>query len=81
MIFGFGKKNQRDDDEDSEEAEDVDYVLFQGALNGKEANLNANARLAQAGLIPAKEIITDAISRRSEQLRIEPKGERRSSSS
>ncbi len=35
-----------------------------------------NARLAEAGLIPAKEIITDAISRRCEQLRIEPKGER-----
>ncbi len=50
--------------------------MFQGALNGKEANLNANARLAQAGLIPAKEIITDAITRRCEQLRIEPKGER-----
>src|ERR1700733_3373371 len=50
--------------------------MFQGALNGKEANLNANARLAQAGLIPAKEIVTDAIGRRCEQLRIEPKGER-----
>lgn len=85
MIFGFGKKKsgQREGGggggeagEEIEEVEDVDFVLFQGALNGKEANLNANARLAQAGLIPAKEIITDAISRRCEQLRIEPKGER-----
>ena len=42
-----------------DEDEDVDYVLFQGALNGREANLGANARLAQAGLIPAKEIVTD----------------------
>jgi type IV pilus assembly protein PilB len=81
VIFGFGKKNQseggggRDADEE-EEVDDVDFVLFQGALNGKEANLGANARLAQAGLIPTKEIITDAISRRCEQVRIEPKGER-----
>ncbi len=80
MIFGFGKKKQgsgkqqQDGSDDEIEVEDVDFVLFQGALNGKEANLNANARLAQAGLIPAKEIITDAISRRCEQLRIEPKG-------
>jgi type II secretory ATPase GspE/PulE/Tfp pilus assembly ATPase PilB-like protein len=77
VIFGFGKKKQQNEGSDDEiEVEDVDFVLFQGALNGKEANLNANARLAQAGLIPAKEIITDAISRRCEQLRIEPKGER-----
>jgi type II secretory ATPase GspE/PulE/Tfp pilus assembly ATPase PilB-like protein len=80
VIFGFGKKKQHDgsssSDDEEEEVEDVDFVLFQGALNGKEANLNANARLAQAGLIPTKEIITDAISRRCEQMRIEPKGER-----
>ncbi|HEV8001377.1 MAG TPA: ATPase, T2SS/T4P/T4SS family [Planctomycetaceae bacterium] len=78
MIFGFGKKKQQHDGSDDEidEVDDVDFVLFQGALNGKEANLNANARLAQAGLIPAKEIITDALSRRCEQLRIEPRGER-----
>jgi type II secretory ATPase GspE/PulE/Tfp pilus assembly ATPase PilB-like protein len=78
VIFGFGKKKQQQEggDEEVDEVEDVDFVLFQGALNGKEANLNANARLAEAGLIPAKETITDAISRRCEQLRIEPKGER-----
>jgi type II secretory ATPase GspE/PulE/Tfp pilus assembly ATPase PilB-like protein len=77
VIFGFGKKSQgQESDDDADEVEDVDFVLFQGALNGKEANLNANARLAEAGLIPAKELITDALSRRCEQLRIEPKGER-----
>jgi type II secretory ATPase GspE/PulE/Tfp pilus assembly ATPase PilB-like protein len=78
VIFGFGKKKQQQEggDDEVDEVEDVDFVLFQGALNGKEANLNANARLAEAGLILAKETITDAISRRCEQLRIEPKGER-----
>ena len=37
------------------------------ALNGKEANLGANARLAQAALIPTKELVTDAILRRADQ--------------
>jgi type IV pilus assembly protein PilB len=74
VIFGFGKK--RDEREDEEEEEEVDYVQFQGAVSGKEANLGANARLAQAGLIPTKEIITDAILRRADQIRIEPKGDR-----
>ncbi|HUE14388.1 MAG TPA: ATPase, T2SS/T4P/T4SS family [Planctomycetaceae bacterium] len=74
MIFGFGKK--RDDAEDEEGDEEIDYVLFQGATNGREANLGANARLAQAGLIPTKELVTDALLRRADQLRIEPKGDR-----
>ncbi len=79
MIFGFGKKKNQSEGSDAEddEIEDVDYVLFQGALNGREANLNAQRHASpQAGLIPAKEIVTDAISRRCDQLRIEPKGER-----
>ncbi|HEX4072200.1 MAG TPA: ATPase, T2SS/T4P/T4SS family [Planctomycetaceae bacterium] len=75
MIFGFGKRSD-DADEDEDDDQEVDYVLFQGALNGREANLGANAKLAQAGLIPAKEIVTDALLRRADQLRIEPKGER-----
>ena len=78
MIFGFGKKKNRGEGSDAEvdEVEDVDFVFFQGALYGKEANLNADARLAEARLITAKEIFADSISRRSERLRIEPKGER-----
>jgi type II secretory ATPase GspE/PulE/Tfp pilus assembly ATPase PilB-like protein len=75
VIFGFGNKGRESDEED-EDDEEVDYVLFQGALNGREANLGANAKLAQAGLIPAKEVVTDALLRRADQLRIEPKGER-----
>jgi type IV pilus assembly protein PilB len=74
LIFGFGKKRDEEDDED--ESEEVDYVQFQGAVNGKEANLAANGRLVQAGLVPSKEIVTDALLRRAEQVRIEPKGDR-----
>lgn len=72
MIFGmFGNKG--DDEEDDE---DVELVAFQGATNGKDVDMSANARLAQAGLIPAKELVTDALQRRAETVKVELKGER-----
>jgi type IV pilus assembly protein PilB len=74
VVLGFRKNNDGDSEEEWEE-EEVDYVLFQGALNGKEANLAENARLAEAGLIPLKELITDALHRRAETVRLEPKGQ------
>lgn len=45
-------------------------------LNGKEPNMKENQRLVQAGLNPAKELVTDGLSRRAETIRVEPKGER-----
>ncbi len=66
----------RSDDDYDDEEEELELVMFQGALNGKNANLAANARLASAGLMPAKELISDALARRAEQIRVEPKGER-----
>ena len=60
MVFGFGKGKREEEDEEEEQ---VELVLFQGAVNGKDANLAANARLVQAGLMRAKELISDALSR------------------
>lgn len=71
MVFGFGKKGPPIPDEDEEQ---IELVLFQGAVNGTEANLSANARLVQAGLVRTKELISDALSRRAEMIRLEPKG-------
>jgi type IV pilus assembly protein PilB len=73
VVFGFGKgkKGPPIPDEDEEQ---IELVLFQGATNGKDANLSANARLVQAGLLRAKEMVSDALSRRAEMLRLEPKG-------
>lgn len=77
----MGARRRDDDDDDDwdedeeDEEEEIDYVLFQGALNGNEVDLAANARLAQAGLIPTKELITDALLRRAERIRLEPKGQ------
>ncbi len=63
-----------DDDEEEEEEDDRDYVLFQGALNGENPDLAANARLVQVALRPAKQLVTDALERRAEMVRVEPKG-------
>jgi type II secretory ATPase GspE/PulE/Tfp pilus assembly ATPase PilB-like protein len=68
----FGRRKGRNDDFDDDEQ--IEYILFQGALNGKEANLKENARLARAGLVPAKHMVTDALIRRAETIRIDPKG-------
>ena len=68
MIFGFGKGVEE------EEEEELELVTFQGALNGKQADLKANARLMEVGLVPAKELVSDALLRRAEMVRLEPKG-------
>jgi type II secretory ATPase GspE/PulE/Tfp pilus assembly ATPase PilB-like protein len=77
MIFGFGKKRAvEDDDDDDDEEEEVDLVNFQGATNGKSADLAANARLVQAALLPTREMVTEALERRAEVLRLDVKGEK-----
>lgn len=78
MVFGFGKKraDDGDDDEDEDDDDDRDLVNFQGAVNGKSADMAANARLAQAALMPTKELITDALDRRAEMVRLDIKGEK-----
>jgi type II secretory ATPase GspE/PulE/Tfp pilus assembly ATPase PilB-like protein len=78
VVFGFGKKAQvnNNDDDDEDDDEERDLVLFQGALNGVQPNMKENARLVSAGLMRAKEIVTDGLDRRAGQIRIDPKGER-----
>ena len=77
MIFGFGKaRDDDDDDDDEDEEEEIDLVNFQGAVNGKSADLAANARLVQAALLPTREMVTDAIDRRAELIRLDIKGEK-----
>ncbi|MCA9026107.1 MAG: Flp pilus assembly complex ATPase component TadA [Planctomycetaceae bacterium] len=76
MVFGFGKSKSGGSrrDYDSSEEFEIESILFQGALNGKEVDLRANAKLAQAGLVPAKELISDALARRADMIRLDPKG-------
>jgi type II secretory ATPase GspE/PulE/Tfp pilus assembly ATPase PilB-like protein len=72
VIFGFGKKK----DDDFEEEDEIELISFQGPHNGETIDLKANAKLLDAGLLPAKEIVTDAILRRADMVRIDPKGDR-----
>jgi type II secretory ATPase GspE/PulE/Tfp pilus assembly ATPase PilB-like protein len=67
-----GLFSRNEDDDDSEE--EIEYVLFQGATNGREANLDENRKLAAAGLPLAKEVITDALALRAEMFKVEPQG-------
>lgn len=52
---------------------DVEQVLFQGPLFDRECNLKANARLVQAALVPVKQMISDALSRRAHTILLEPR--------
>lgn len=74
MLFGFGKKSREPSPADQEEERSL--VSFQGALNGQELDLKAHAKLAQVALTPTKELITDAIEKRADTVKIELKGER-----
>lgn len=82
MVFGFGKKkaaapkNDDDDDDDGhvEVERRIENIQFLGPANGAEIDLESNDKLARAGLVPAKELISDALARRADTIRIEPKG-------
>ena len=68
----FGRKKKKHDDvppEDEQEEEELEQILFQGAVNGVEANLKDNAKLVQAGLMSAKDVVSDAVDRRAAPVR------------
>ncbi len=69
MVFGFFKRKKVE-----EEEVEIEPVSFLGPVNGNEVNLQTHARLVEAGLIRSKDLITDALSRRADTIRIEPKG-------
>ena len=72
MIFIFKKKN--DDNDEPRIEEEYEFVKFKGATNSKDPNLAQAQRLVEVGLVPAKELVTDALLRRAEMMRIDPKG-------
>lgn len=84
MVFGmFGKKggssgggNTGRDNDDDEEADEIDLVSFQGTIDGTPVDLKPHSKLVQVGLVPAKEMVTDGLSRRAETIRLDIKGER-----
>lgn len=61
-----------EDDQDFEEEEDFEQVLFQGPMFDAEANLKDNPRLVRAALVPVKRMVSDALSRRAHAVQLEP---------
>ena len=57
----------------TEEEPEVEQILFQGPLFGREANLKAYAKLVQAALVPVKQMASDALSRRAHTILLEPR--------
>ena len=71
--MAIGRK--RDDlDDDSEE--EIELVLFQGPVNGREVNLDEHRKLAAAGLRSAKELVSEALAQRCDSLKFDPNGPR-----
>jgi type II secretory ATPase GspE/PulE/Tfp pilus assembly ATPase PilB-like protein len=69
VVFGFFKKKKVE-----EEEVEIEPVSFLGPISGEEVNLQAHGRLVEAGLVRSKDLITDALARRADTIRIEPKG-------
>lgn len=76
MIFFFGKGKKKQDDEEDDDLDEPELIAFQGALNGEQPDLRANARLVEVGLDRSKEFVSGALVRRAEVIRIDPRGER-----
>jgi len=74
VVFGRGRDDDDDDDDEDYEEEEMEYILFKGAQNGNNPDLSEHGRLMQAALEPAKRLISDALERRAEMIRLEPKG-------
>ncbi len=74
MIFGFGRGKKKGAENDRDEDQEEEFVLFQGAYNGNNPDLSAHGRLVQAGLLPTKKLVSDALAIRGEMIRLEQKG-------
>jgi len=75
VIFGFGKGQKKVEKDDRDEDQEEEFVLFQGAANGNNPDLTTHGRLVQAGLLPAKKLVSDALSVRGDMIRLDQKGQ------
>lgn len=68
-----GKKAAKVKAAEEEEPQELEMVLFQGTVSGIEIDTKAHAKLVQAALVPAKEMVSDAMRRRAHTILIEPR--------
>ena len=72
----FGRRNDDDEFEDDDEELEPEYdlVSFRGPLSGDAVDMSKHASVARVGLGPAREMISDALSRRGEMVRLDTRG-------
>ena len=73
-LFSRSKKSESRPQPSEEDDFEDDQVLFQGAMSGVETDLETHQKLVRVGLPRAKALVSDALARRAEKLRIDPKG-------
>ena len=61
-----------ENENEEEEFEEIEQVLFQGPMYGRDANLKKNPRLVQSALVPVKRMVSDGLSRRAHTILMEP---------
>ena len=65
----MGRDNE---DNEEDELENMEQVLFQGPMYGRETDLKQNARLVKAALVPVKRMVSSALGRRAHTILLEP---------
>ncbi|MEM9703731.1 MAG: ATPase, T2SS/T4P/T4SS family, partial [Planctomycetota bacterium] len=73
-MFGRSHDDDEFEDDDEEFEPEYDLISFRGPLSGDPVDMSAHASLARIGLGPAREMISDALSRRGEMVRLETRG-------
>ena len=63
-----------DDFEEFDDEDEIELVSFKAPLKGDPPDLSQYSGLVRAGLLPARELVSDALDRRAEMIRVEPRG-------
>ena len=52
---------REEEENEEDELENMEQVLFQGPMYGRETDLKQNARLVKAALVPVKRMMSSAL--------------------
>ncbi|MFY9255029.1 MAG: ATPase, T2SS/T4P/T4SS family [Fuerstiella sp.] len=63
---------REEEENEEDELENMEQVLFQGPMYGRETDLKQNARLVKAALVPVKRMMSSALGRRAHTILLEP---------
>ena len=64
----------RHDEDEFEDEEEIELVNFKAPLKGERPDLSKHTGLVRAGMVAARELISDALDRRAEMVRVETRG-------